>query len=110
MAIPTIVVNTLVQIPGLEVGAQERANNLKERELAAREQESKLRMQELQLRSADAAQSGGHDGAVRSSGKNNGPQRSGLGNRTSFMTNCLDQVGMSTQACEAAYERERGGG
>ena len=120
MQIPTVIVNAVVQIPLLQVSAMESANTLKERELAAREQELKLRERELQMYSVGVSADGtrvmylppDEAGArvaalARAATVGQGP-RAGELERAGFFANCRDQLGVTEEECDAAWQRRIG--
>lgn len=102
MAIPTTIVNTIVQIPGLQVTAAENANALRERELNAREKELQLRERQLKLvpigTTADNRSVFAEQNALRSASTRD---------KATFIRLCLDRYGVTPADCEAAWVRDR---
>ncbi len=113
MAIPSVIVNTVVQIPGLQVSAAENANSLRERELNAREKELQLRQRQLQLNPLGTTADGqrlvyGPAGIGVRSATEFADVRALAGDKQRFMANCNDQKGLKQDDCDAAWQR-RGG-
>lgn len=113
MSIPSIVVSTIVQIPGLQVGQLERQNDLREREIAAREKANQLRERELQLRQVGVNQNGQSiympPDPVRSVSfgaheRSIDPERQRF-EEDAFMESCRDRLGVPEQDCRREWQR-----
>jgi hypothetical protein len=110
LAIPTTVVSTIIQIPGLQITAAETANTLRERELNARDKELQLREREVKMRSAGLLADGTRSVYVpvneqRSAFSEAPGARASTMSRATFMGLCSDQMGMQPAECEGAWIR-----
>jgi len=111
MAIPSTIVNAVVQIPGLTVSAYENKLNHRDRIAAAREREVKVREREAALvpvgvspdglRSVYQARELTNRSANRSTTIEQGSDR----NRADFYALCGQQVGMTPRDCDDAWLR-----
>lgn len=116
MSIPSVVVSTIVQIPGLQVGQAERQNDLREREIAAREKTNQLRERELQLRRVGVNQSGqpiylppdpARSVSVAARARRLDPERKQF-EEDAFMESCRDRLGVPEQDCRREWRRRMG--
>lgn len=116
MKIPTVIVNAVVQIPGLQIAAQEDALNLRERALNSQEKALALQERQLSLRSAGVGPDGREvyevpSGATRTASVD-ASVRNLTEEKSSFLARCRDQLGDSGEAlspaeCEDAWRRSR---
>lgn len=112
MAIPSVIVNTVVQIPGLQATAAENKNSVREREIAVREKEVALRERELKLVPVGVTANGRSAyevaGAVPRSAVDTSGLRSLADDKQQFLASCRDQKGLDDQDCMNAWLRRNG--